>query len=120
MKPPEKDDLWMLLGRTQPPPASPFFARNVIREIRTQPQFAPFPAWLNLLRTAFSRRWAPLTCTILILTGVATAWHPIQRNNEITVLAEAVSTSPDYAVIAQLEELLSSEETSVWLDAPNL
>jgi hypothetical protein len=32
------------------------------------------------------------------------------------VLAQQVSTGPDYQVINHLDELLASEETSVWLE----
>jgi hypothetical protein len=43
--------------------------------------------------------------------------HPtVPQNEQMTLLAQKVSASPDYDVISHLDELLDSEENSVWLD----
>jgi hypothetical protein len=63
---PENDALWRLLGKSRPPSASPFFARNVLREIRqTRPTLAlPLHALLRWL--------APAAYTLLALGFLAT------------------------------------------------
>jgi len=44
---PENDALWDLLGKASHPKASPFFARNVLREIRQSAKPAlSLPRWL--------------------------------------------------------------------------
>jgi hypothetical protein len=110
----EQDDLWRLLGHAKAPSPSPFFSRNVLRAIREERQEQPrLLAW-------FHWRWLTLSasaCVLLLASGVA--WHrPVQapQVDPVMVLAQQVSTSPDYQVINHLDELLASEETSLWLD----
>ena len=50
-QPDEHDDLWKLLGKARPPAVSPFFARNVVREVRGLHQEQP--GFFATLR----RRW---------------------------------------------------------------
>jgi hypothetical protein len=45
----DDDQLWDLLGQAQQPAVSPFFARNVLRRVREQPQRLVWVReWLNL------------------------------------------------------------------------
>jgi len=111
----EQDDLWRLLGKTKAPSVSPFFSRNVLRAIREEKQEKPaLLAW-------FHWRWLTLgasVCVLLAATGVSLR-HPSQQpasDASVMVLAQQVSTSPDYQVINHLDELLASEETSIWLE----
>jgi hypothetical protein len=114
MKTDEQDDLWRLLGHAKTPSVSPFFSRNVLRAIREEKQEKPgLLAWMNW-------RWVTLcasTCVLLVASGVA-LHHPVQpaQADPVMLLAQQVSTSPDYQVINHLDELLASEETSIWLD----
>jgi hypothetical protein len=48
----ENDDLWRLMGRAKAPEVSPFFSRNVLREVRREREERPF-IWGNL-----RPRWA--------------------------------------------------------------
>ena len=110
----EQDDLWRLLGRAKAPSVSPFFSRNVLRAIREEKQEKPrLLAW-------FHWRWLALSasaCVLLVASGLALR-HPAPpaQADPVMVLAQQVSTSPDYQVINHLDELLASEETSIWLD----
>lgn len=114
----EQDDLWRLLGKAKAPSVSPFFSRNVLRAIREEKQEKPsLLAWFNW-------RWVTLAasaCVLVVASGVA-LHHPahpqpvVAQADPVMVLAQQVSTSPDYQVINHLDELLASEETSVWLD----
>ena len=49
---PENDALWALLAKSRPAPASPFFARNVLREIRRPAPPNPLHPWLRWLAPA--------------------------------------------------------------------
>jgi hypothetical protein len=111
----EQDDLWRLLGEAKAPSVSPFFSRNVLRAIREEKQEKPAVlAW-------FHWRWLTLgasICVLLVATGVSLR-HPAQQpqsDSSVVMLAQQVSTSPDYQVINHLDELLASEETSIWLE----
>ncbi len=146
MKTDEPDDLWRLLGQAKAPTVSPFFSRNVLRAIREEKQEKPSRfAWLSQLSHLSGRwNWVTLsasTCVLLVVASVAFhATQPSQRPSDVAVsstdsgsspaaagpassgtdaavvLAQQVSTGPDYQVINHLDELLASEETSVWLD----
>jgi hypothetical protein len=110
----EQDDLWRLLGDAKAPTVSPFFSRNVLRAIREEKREKPgLSAWLHW-------RWLTLAasaCVLVVASGLA--WRDATRPPQldpVMVLAQQVSTSPDYQVINHLDELLASEETSIWLD----
>ncbi|MFM8364896.1 MAG: hypothetical protein ACKOAS_07060 [Verrucomicrobiota bacterium] len=49
---PENDALWALLAKSRPASASPFFARNVLREIRRPSPANPLQSWLRWLTPA--------------------------------------------------------------------
>jgi len=125
MKTEEQDDLWRLLGNAKAPSVSPFFSRNVLRAIREEKQERAGIFWRLFGRSGQSDtwRWALLSasaCILLVVSGLAfhRSTQPPQQAqaDQVIVLAQQVSTSPDYQVINHLDELLASEETSVWLE----
>lgn len=114
----ENDELWKLLGRARPPTVSPFFARNVVREVRQFRQEQP--GFFSMLR----RHWR-LSAATAALAGVVTALafqvvgndsHQRQMDS-LMAITQQVSDSPDFYVINDLDDLLASEEISVWLDS---
>ena len=108
----EQDDLWQLLGKAKEPQISPFFSRNVLRALREQRQ--EWPGVIGRLR----RQWRTLAfagCGLLLAIG-ALVWQAAPRPDQLTLLAQQVSLSPDYDVITHLDELLETEENAVWLD----
>ena len=109
----EDKDLWDLLGEAKAPPVSPYFARNVLRTVREGRESRGRFAWLP-------RHWrVPALAFGVLVVGSALLVDRGQRANEelqMIVLAQNVTESPDYAVIGDLDELLASEESSVWLD----
>jgi hypothetical protein len=114
----EHDDLWRLLGQAKQPAVSPFFSRNILRDIRAMRQARPgFLGWLR-------DHWkAPVfaTCAIVLVIGGLLREHRSHETTEerqLLALAETVSQSPDYSVIGHLDELLETDENSVWLE-PN-
>lgn len=108
----EHDDLWDLLGKAKATKASPFFSRNVLREIReSQPEPVGVLGWLRA-------RWAIAALSMAVVTVVAVvSVEKAARPDPLLVLASQVSASPDYQVINHLDELLDSEQNSVWLEA---
>jgi hypothetical protein len=117
--PDEHDDLWHLLGKARQTRVSPFFARNVVREVRAQKQTEP--GLFALLR----RRWQfALTATAVAAVVAGAGWQYWEgdfsggSSDQLTAVARQLSDSPEYDVISDLDELIASEETSVWLEAP--
>jgi len=132
MKNDEQDDLWELLGCAKAPHVSPFFSRNVLRAVREEKQEKPLVFWVQwrwltpsatacgmvvAAIIAFQHTQAPQIATAPFVAQQTQPQEPEQSPpDQVTVLAQQVSASPDYQVINHLDELLASEETSVWLD----
>jgi hypothetical protein len=101
--------LWDLLGRTAEPKISPFFARNVVREIREPANRTTLRGWLNL------RRLIPATGMAVALIAVMfLRWH--------TAVAPLTGPSSDglanfdaqdSEVIADLDDLLASDDNNL-------
>jgi hypothetical protein len=114
----EQDDLWKLLGKARQPAASPFFARNVVREVRGLQREQP--GFLSLLRSRWKLTFAAaaVSCVLAVV-----AVDRVERNlqsrqiDSLMAITEEVSNSPDFFVINDLDDLLASEESSVWLDS---
>lgn len=106
----EHDELWRLLGKAKKTEVSPFFARNILREIRTQK-----PLHTGIL-TRMLRRWrlTALTASALILLAAGLA--PSLFRKSASSQSQAQLTTPDYDTINHLDELLAYEENSIWLD----
>jgi hypothetical protein len=120
----EQDDLWRLLGKAKEPVPSPMFSRNVLRAIREEAQERPSVfSWLR-------GHWqvaAVGACAVAISALVVFPQEDKKRvpsiddtallaERDTTLLAEKVSQSSDFHVIAVLDELIASEESSVWLE----
>ena len=115
MKTEEHDDLWELMGKARETRVSPFFSRNVLRAIREEKQEKTgFLAWLR-------SHWKVATVSFGLVAAVAiVSVEQLERKERVdplVVLANQVSVSPDYQVINHLDELLDSEQNSVWLEA---
>ena len=113
-QPDEHDDLWRLLGKAKEPAVSPFFARNVVREVRAMQQEQP--GVFGWLRRCWMVSLAG-ACAVCI-AGVFAVQQYAGQPDQLTAIATQVSESPDFLVITDLDELLASEESSVWLDKP--
>jgi hypothetical protein len=117
----EKDDLWQLMGRANKPVASPFFARNVLREIRLAEEkrrtgFFGFFAWLRAHARIVSLGGI---AAILVAGNGVSIMHPDMFVSAPAAPKETVATAAngkDYEVINHLDELLAYEENSIWLD----
>ena len=113
----EQDDLWRLLGKARTPSISPFFSRNVVRaarELTRREKSGVAPGVVRWLRS----HWAVAAvgaCSVVV-SGLIFIPRPAPQAEQINLLAEQFSTSPDYQVVNHLDELLDSEKNSVWLD----
>ena len=112
----ERDDdkqLWDLLGRNKTPEPSPFFARNVLRQIREQ------PGWQVRLRQWLKpRRLVPAAGFAVVLIGGMMLLHrpnvPEQPAMEADPIAQV--DPQDYDVVADLDNLLATEDNNLWDD----
>jgi hypothetical protein len=111
MKDQEHDELWALLGRARRSEPSPFFVAKVMTAVRhgNEKRIALWRNWLRYgLPSAFAGALAVLLAHFSLLPHHNADHHPI-------VVAQ---TEPgDLDVIADLDVVMSSEESSVWLDS---
>ena len=113
MKREDDQQLWDLLGQATQRELSPFFARNVVRRIRERSdRFAWVRNWLS------PRRLVPATG--LAITAIATILavnQPSGRKPADSPPDVIVKIDPqDYDVVADLDELLATDESSLWDD----
>lgn len=114
-----KDDeqLWDVLGQARPPEVSPFFARNILREIRQEPR------WKTAARLWFSpRRWVPAAGVAgAVIAGVMLTHRPVSQEEPALPDDPIAQIDPqDYEVVADLDDLLASEENNLWDDSSSL
>jgi anti-sigma-K factor RskA len=109
--------LWDILGHIPEAKLSPFFARNVVRNLREE------ATRLQRMRVWFSwRRLAAASAVVALVIGMAIATHrPVSQTpatNDPDVVAKI--DPQDYDVVADLDELIAWDENSVWEDNPTL
>ena len=112
MKREDDQQLWELLGRLAEPKLSPFFARNVLRKVRQEPgSFERARLWLSW------RKLVPASGLALAVIAALIALHhpgPSQRPSEREPDVVAKIDPQDYEVVADLDELLASDENNLW------
>jgi negative regulator of sigma E activity len=118
MKREDDEQLWDLLGRAPETKVSPFFARNVLRQVR-QEQAKPGRSWLSW------RRLVPASAIALaIVATVVFVRNPSSQQGTSSELPVdpviAQIDVQDYEVVADLDNLLASEENSPWDDNSSL
>ncbi len=120
MKRDEDQELWDLLGKAPEPVVSPFFARNVLREIRQERGWRERAIGWLAPRRAIPAAAAFGVCLITALTmlhNVAT-----DRSNDPDDVPEVVAQIDpgDYEVVADLDDLLAAQEDDSWDDSATL
>jgi hypothetical protein len=108
----DDQELWDLLGHAAQPHLSAFFSRNVIRRIRLEPQrLDRFRTWFNL------RRLIPASAVALAVIGAAIVMQhpktPVAASENAPEVVVKIDPQ-DYEVVADLDELLASDENSLW------
>jgi hypothetical protein len=119
MKREDDEQLWDLLGRSPGPRPSPFFARNVLRQIRQEPH------WTGAWRAWFSaRRLVPVSAAVIALAAAVVFTHnPSTRqptaSNDLDPIIAKIDVQ-DYEVVADLDDLLASDDNNLWDDTSSL
>ena len=99
-------ELWDLLGRAAEPKVSPFFARNVVREIRGMAQEVGRRSWLSI------RRLLPITSVAVALMVV----FLFQVRTSVDSVGDSgaelmANVDPqDYELVADLSDGLAPDE----------
>lgn len=97
----DSDPVARLLGHASQVEPSPFFARNILREIRTQPPglFGLFGLWLRRPRLLLGSAFALLIALLLTVHGL---WSPTRSDmpvghSEVAVLSTDSTSSTEAA-----------------------
>jgi hypothetical protein len=111
MKREDDQELWDLLGKAGQPTLSPFFARNVVRQIRQEPDWRE-----NVRRWLSPRRLIPATAVALAIVATTLSIRVPTASDERLPDAIAQLDPQDYEVVADLDDLIASEEDGLWDD----
>ncbi len=117
MKPEDDQELWDLLGRAAEPELSPFFARNIVRQVRQDGGHSErMRKWISL------RRLIPASAVAIALMGaIIAAHHPVSQKSAQSEPDVVAKIDPqDYEVVADLDELLAVDKGSLWDEKPTL
>ena len=115
-------ELWDLLGEHRPQTLSPFFARNVVRQVRVAENDGPkFWHWFS------GRRVIPAVAVALVVSGAAMfTWSHRQAPDSGVAFADEIPDvvaqldAADYEVVADLDDLIASQEDDSWDDTLTL
>lgn len=110
MKREDDEKLWDLLGQAAEPKISPFFARNVLREIRESRGGSRVAGWLQWLVPA----------TGVAVAVIAALFLRVQipdRNQSDSSDQLALIEAQDSEVMADLDDLFASDDSISWDDA---
>ena len=117
MKREDDHELWDLLGNAAGQPTlSPFFARNVARQIRQEPDWRE-----SVRRWLAPRRLIPASAVAIAI--VAAAWSLQAPNASYDNVPETVAKldPQDFEIVADLDDLIAMQEDGLWEDeAPTL
>jgi len=95
----EQDALWDLLGRSRQVRPTPFFARNVLRQIRHTPRSPRLPALVL--------RWLSATTLVLLIAGFSLSLTPPPATPQSALNPETIE---HFDAAAGINELVLVEE----------
>ena len=114
----DDEKLWDLLAQARTPAISPFFARNVVRTVRQQPVLLrSIRDWLSLGRLVPAATVAMALIVAVFVARVPSRPGLVNVNNSDPV---AAIDPQDYEVVADLDELVASDENALWDDNSSL
>jgi len=110
MKREDDQQLWDLLGEAGEPALSPFFARNVVRQVRQEKGWSEYVfGWLH------PRRLIPASAVALAMVVAALSVQFPMLDSLDNLPDTVASIDPqDYETVADLDDLLASEDDSLW------
>ena len=106
----DDQELWDLLGKAGQPTLSPFFARNVVRQIRQEPDWRE-----NVRRWLSPRRLIPATAVALAVAATLSIRVPNASDENVPDTVAQLDPQ-DYEVVADLDDLIAAEEDGLWDD----
>jgi hypothetical protein len=110
MKREDDEKLWDLLGHSAEPKISPFFARNVLREIRESESRSRVGGWLQWLVPASGVAVAIIAAlSFRFQTPGGNHANP-KPDNLVAIEAQ------DSELIADLDDLVGADESNSWDD----
>ncbi|MGZ4983458.1 MAG: hypothetical protein ACXV9Q_05115 [Chthoniobacterales bacterium] len=105
----DDQELWDLLGKTTQPGVSPFFARNVVREIRQQ------KGWMDHVRSWLRpRRLIPATVVALVMVVSGLSYYHYRDSADNPPELVAKIDPQDYDTVIDLDDLLASDDDGIW------
>ena len=108
MKREDDEKLWDLLGRSAEPKVSPFFARNVLREIRETENGSRRGGWLQWLVPAAGVAVA-IIAALFLRVQTPDPHYSDSRAETFTSIE-----SQDSELIADLDVLFETDESNSW------
>ena len=115
----DDQELWDLLGKSQPQTLSPFFARNVVRQVRQEPNWRERAfGWLPLRRAIPALAAAVVICAATFFT-LSNEQPPTVAEEEVPEVVAKLDVE-DYEVVADLDTLLALQEDDSWDDTSTL
>ena len=118
MKRVDDEKLWDLLGQERTPSVSPFFARNVLRRVRQQ------PVWARSIGDWFRIQLLIPATTVAVALIVAVFVARAPSASEVAAVNDSDPVAKidpqDYDVVADLDELVASDENALWDDNSSL
>ena len=108
MKREDDEKLWDLLGHSAQPKVSPFFARNVLREVRESERQSRVGGWLQWLVPAAGVAVAIIAALFLRVQTPDPTFS--DSRSETLSLIE----SQDSELLADLDDLIETDDNSSW------
>lgn len=108
MKREDDEKLWDLLGRSAEPKVSPFFARNVLREVRESENKSRMGGWLQWLVPATGVAVAIIAALFLRVQT------PDRNYSESRAETLTFVELQDSELIADLDVLIDSDDNNSW------
>ena len=108
-------ELWDLLGKSAQPSLSPFFARNVVREIRQQ------KSWMDHVRIWLRpRRLIPAAAValVMLISGISIQSWRNSSDNPPELIAKI--DPQDFDTVADLDDLLATDDDGIWNDGDSV
>ncbi len=119
MKREDDPELWDLLEKAGEPTLSPFFSRNVLREIRQESSWRDsLLLWLRPKRLIPAAAGVALALFVTMISGHLS--KPDVASQDDPPDAVVRIDPQDYEVVADLDNLLASEDDNVWSENESL
>ena len=107
----DDEKLWDLLGHSPEPKISPFFARNVLRQVRETESKPRVGGWLRWLVPATG---VAVAITAAVFVGLQT---PDQSYSDSRTDTLSLIESQDNELIADLDVLIEPDDNNSWDEA---